>query len=111
MQVMRDTVQAASQSSSSPNPEGVSVVLHSHGTVDTAYVDGRVAAQDSGKPILDAAFGEVTVTCEKICWLLAEGERWLRPEHRSASRMVRCYVTFIWYHQSMSATPALHEVS
>ena len=49
----------------------------------------RVAARDSGKPILDAAFGEVLVTCEKICWLLKEGERWLRPECRSSSRMVK----------------------
>ena len=48
----------------------------------------RVAALDSGKVMVDAAFGEVMVTCEKATWLLAEGERWLRPESRSAGRMV-----------------------
>ena len=49
----------------------------------------RVSALDSGKPMVDAAFGEVMVTCEKAVWLLREGERWLRPESRSAGRMVR----------------------
>lgn len=49
----------------------------------------RVAARDSGKPLVDAAFGEVMVTCEKIAWLLSEGEKWLRPERRSAGAMVR----------------------
>ena len=48
----------------------------------------RVAALDSGKPMVDAAFGEVMVTCEKAVWLLQQGERWLRPERRSAGRMV-----------------------
>lgn len=48
----------------------------------------RVAARDSGKPLVDAAFGEVLATCEKIAWLIDEGERWLRPESRSAGRMV-----------------------
>ena len=49
----------------------------------------RVSALDSGKPMVDAAFGEVLVTCEKIWWLLREGERHLRPERRSGSTMVR----------------------
>ena len=48
----------------------------------------RVAARDSGKPMVDAAFGEVMVTCEKIAWLLRHGERWLRPERRSPGVMV-----------------------
>ncbi len=48
----------------------------------------RVSAIDSGKPMVDAAFGEVMVTCEKIWWLLREGERWLRPERRSPGIMV-----------------------
>lgn len=55
----------------------------------TLRLANRVAALDSGKPVLDAAFGEVTVTCEKICWLLKEGEKWLKPEKRTTSRMVR----------------------
>jgi acyl-CoA reductase-like NAD-dependent aldehyde dehydrogenase len=44
----------------------------------------KVSARDSGKPMVDAAFGEVMVTLEKIQWLCAEGERWLAPEQRSA---------------------------
>jgi hypothetical protein len=46
--------------------------------------------------MVDAAFGEVMVTCEKIWWLINEGERWLRPESRSSSIMVQdraCWLT------------------
>jgi len=42
----------------------------------------RVAARDSGKPMVDAAFGEVLTTCEKLRWLYQEGEQWLKPESR-----------------------------
>ena len=49
----------------------------------------RVAARDSGKALVDAAFGELMVTCEKIAWLLRDGERHLRPETRAAGAMVR----------------------
>ena len=38
--------------------------------------------------MVDAAFGEVMVTCEKISWLIREGERWLKPEKRSSGVMV-----------------------
>lgn len=38
--------------------------------------------------MVDAAFGEIMVTCEKISWLLSEGERWLLPERRSAGKMM-----------------------
>uniref|UniRef100_A0A061RL47 Aldehyde dehydrogenase n=1 Tax=Tetraselmis sp. GSL018 TaxID=582737 RepID=A0A061RL47_9CHLO len=48
----------------------------------------RVAARDSGKAMVDAGFGELIVTCEKIRWLLKEGERWLRPERRGAGIMM-----------------------
>ncbi|GFR39785.1 hypothetical protein Agub_g270 [Astrephomene gubernaculifera] len=47
----------------------------------------RVSARDSGKPMLEAIVGEVVVTCEKIHWLCKEGERYLRPERRSAGIM------------------------
>ena len=30
--------------------------------------------------MVDAAFGEVIVTCEKLWWLVHEGEAFLRPE-------------------------------
>ncbi|GIL63479.1 hypothetical protein Vafri_17528 [Volvox africanus] len=55
--------------------------------VDNMETICRVSARDSGKPILDAIVGEVVVTCEKIHWLCMEGERYLRPEHRSSGIM------------------------
>ena len=57
----------------------------------------RVSARDSGKPMVDAAFGEVMVTLEKIQWLCSEGERWLAPESRNAGTMMfykRCRVEY-----------------
>ena len=42
--------------------------------------------------MVDAAFGEVIVTCEKIWWLVQQGERYLRPEPRSAGTMVGGWV-------------------
>jgi len=57
----------------------------------------EVSARDSGKPMVDAAFGEVMVTLEKIAWLCAEGEAWLAPERRSAGLMMfykRCRVEY-----------------
>ena len=44
----------------------------------------RVACRDSGKTKIDAYMGEVLVTCEKIRWLCAQGERWLGPEYRDS---------------------------
>ena len=48
----------------------------------------RVSARDSGKTTTDAAFGEVLVTLEKLAWLCSEGEACLKPEYRSAGRML-----------------------
>jgi acyl-CoA reductase-like NAD-dependent aldehyde dehydrogenase len=47
----------------------------------------RVACQDSGKTRTDAAFGELLVTCEKLRWLIIEGEAALAPESRSSGIM------------------------
>jgi hypothetical protein len=33
--------------------------------------------------MVDASLGEIMATCEKITWLLDEGEKWLKPEYRS----------------------------
>jgi hypothetical protein len=41
-----------------------------------------VASRDSGKGKLGALMGEVLVTCEKISYLLNEGEKVLSPEQR-----------------------------
>lgn len=32
--------------------------------------------------MVDASLGEIMTTCEKITWLLSEGEQWLKPEYR-----------------------------
>lgn len=44
--------------------------------------------------MVDAAFGEVMVTCEKIWWLVNEGRQYLLPEWRKAGAMVR--LSNIW---------------
>lgn len=54
------------------------------------YAAYRVSSRDSGKTAVDAALGEVMVTCEKIWWLLKNGQKWLKPEYRSAGIMVCC---------------------
>ena len=58
----------------------------------------NVSAKDSGKPMLDAAFGEILTTCEKIRWLLAEGEAALKPEPRSAGSMMFYKSARVEYH-------------
>lgn len=42
----------------------------------------RVACRDSGKTKLDASMGEIMVTLEKLNWIIAHGERTLRPSTR-----------------------------
>nr|KJB28728.1 hypothetical protein B456_005G066700 [Gossypium raimondii] len=46
----------------------------------------EVSSRDTGKTMVDASLGEIMTTCEKITWLLSEGEKWLRPEYRSSGR-------------------------
>ncbi|ABN67974.2 Meiotic Sister-Chromatid recombination aldehyde dehydrogenase [Scheffersomyces stipitis CBS 6054] len=42
----------------------------------------RIACRDSGKTKLDASMGEIMVTLEKLKWIIAHGERVLRPSQR-----------------------------
>ncbi|KAK6454430.1 meiotic sister-chromatid recombination aldehyde dehydrogenase [Scheffersomyces xylosifermentans] len=42
----------------------------------------RIACRDSGKTKLDASMGEIMVTLEKLNWIIAHGERILRPSQR-----------------------------
>lgn len=42
----------------------------------------RVACRDSGKTKLDASMGEIMVTLEKLNWIIANGERALKPSVR-----------------------------
>ncbi|KAG2639200.1 hypothetical protein PVAP13_2NG615800 [Panicum virgatum] len=46
----------------------------------------KVSSRDTGKTMVDASLGEIMTTCEKINWLLDEGEKWLKPEYRSTGR-------------------------
>nr|KYP40479.1 Aldehyde dehydrogenase 22A1 [Cajanus cajan] len=46
----------------------------------------RISSRDTGKTMVDASLGEIMTTCEKINWLLSEGEKWLKPEYRSSGR-------------------------
>ncbi|KAI3918924.1 hypothetical protein MKW98_017372 [Papaver atlanticum] len=46
----------------------------------------QTSSRDTGKTMVDASLGEIMTTCEKITWLLAEGEMWLKPEYRSSGR-------------------------
>lgn len=42
----------------------------------------RVASRDTGKTMVDAAFGEILTSCEKLRWTIAYGETHLKPESR-----------------------------
>ena len=46
--------------------------------VEHATTVVRVACRDSGKTPIDAVFGELAVTCEKLRWTAARGESWLQ---------------------------------
>ncbi|MFO0617319.1 MAG: aldehyde dehydrogenase family protein [Polyangiaceae bacterium] len=52
--------------------------------VDRQTEIAELAARDSGKTMVDAAMGEVFPVCEKIRYVLANGERDLAPEVRSS---------------------------
>ncbi|GAQ84711.1 aldehyde dehydrogenase family 22 member A1 [Klebsormidium nitens] len=65
--------------------------------VENQEIICRISARDSGKVMVDAGLGEVLTTCEKIAWLLSEGERWLRPERRSVGRTMLHKVARVEY--------------
>lgn len=61
--------------------------------LDNSHHIARAACLDSGKTRLDAAFGEILVTAEKIKWALANGEAVLSPERRAIRNLIMCYKT------------------
>ena len=67
-------------------------------TLDHADAICRVSARDSGKPMLDAAMGELITTLEKNAWLISEGEGWLAPESRSPGRMFFLKKAWVEWH-------------
>ncbi|XVE65516.1 hypothetical protein DITRI_Ditri08aG0005900 [Diplodiscus trichospermus] len=58
----------------------------------------EVSSRDTGKTMVDASLGEIMTTCEKITWLLSEGERWLKPEYRSRGRSMLHKISKVEFH-------------
>jgi len=67
-------------------------------TVDHQEEICKLAGMESGKVMVDAAFGETLVTCEKISWVVANGERYLRPERRGTSFLMPYKRPRVEYH-------------
>ncbi|KAH8120042.1 meiotic sister-chromatid recombination aldehyde dehydrogenase [Phellopilus nigrolimitatus] len=57
--------------------------------VDNKEACARVACRDTGKTMIDAALGEILTSCSKMDWLISHGERYLRPERRSSTLMLK----------------------
>ncbi|PWZ03707.1 Aldedh-domain-containing protein [Testicularia cyperi] len=65
----------------------------------------RVAARDTGKTAIDAAFGELLTTCSKLAWTINNGERVLKPETRPNNLLLAHKVCQVW-HEPMGVTLA-----
>ncbi|KAM0786006.1 hypothetical protein ACM66B_006823 [Microbotryomycetes sp. NB124-2] len=57
----------------------------------------RVACRDTGKTLVDAAFGEILTTCEKLRWVIANGEQVLAPDPRSTNLLLAHKRTHVQY--------------
>ncbi|GAA5827611.1 hypothetical protein JCM11251_001757 [Rhodosporidiobolus azoricus] len=57
----------------------------------------RFASRDSGKTLIDAAFGEILTTCEKLRWTIANGEEILKPESRPTNLVLAHKVSKVVY--------------
>eukprot|EP01062_Namystynia_karyoxenos_P043465 TRINITY_DN3184_c0_g1_i2.p1 TRINITY_DN3184_c0_g1~~TRINITY_DN3184_c0_g1_i2.p1 ORF type:complete len:645 (+),score=203.69 TRINITY_DN3184_c0_g1_i2:80-1936(+) len=55
--------------------------------LENASTIATVACRESGKTMIDAMVGEITVTLEKLRWTAAHGEKWLTPEYRDSGLM------------------------
>lgn len=55
----------------------------------------RVCIRDTGKTKLGAVLGEITPTCEKIRWILNDGEKILRPEIRGGQGLMSVHKSAI----------------
>lgn len=56
-----------------------------------------ISSIDSGKPMVDAALGEVITTCEKIRTICSYGELWLQPQFRPVSPMLSHKIATVEY--------------
>ncbi|GAA5880462.1 hypothetical protein JCM8547_007900 [Rhodosporidiobolus lusitaniae] len=57
----------------------------------------KIASRDSGKTLIDAAFGEILTTCEKLRWVIANGEDVLKPEPRPTNLILAHKVSKVVY--------------
>ncbi|RMZ88777.1 hypothetical protein DV736_g3992, partial [Chaetothyriales sp. CBS 134916] len=60
---------------------------------------------DSGKTLIDASFGEVLVTAEKLQWTLKHGEAALAPSRRPTN-LLMCYKSNTVYYEPLGVVAA-----
>ncbi|KAK0210283.1 meiotic sister-chromatid recombination aldehyde dehydrogenase [Desarmillaria ectypa] len=65
--------------------------------VDNQDICAKVACRDTGKTMVDAALGEILTTCSKMEWLIAHGEKALRPERRRRNMMLAYKTSEVHY--------------
>jgi len=66
----------------------------------------HVAALDSGKTLIDAMFGEILVTAEKLQWTIDHGEKALKPSRRPTN-LLMMYKRNTVYYEPMGVVAAL----
>ncbi|KAH9947117.1 meiotic sister-chromatid recombination aldehyde dehydrogenase [Amylocystis lapponica] len=74
--------------------------------VDNQETCAKVACRDTGKTLLDAALGEILVTCAKMDWLINHGEGALKPETRHSS-LLMCYKTGRVHYEPLGVVAAI----
>ena len=58
----------------------------------------NVSSRDTGKTFVDAFFGEILTTLEKISWLIKRGEEVLNPEYRETGMLTMHKYAWVEYH-------------
>ncbi|KAM0751907.1 ALDH-like protein [Meredithblackwellia eburnea MCA 4105] len=57
----------------------------------------QVACRDTGKTMVDAAFGEILTTCEKLRWTIENGEKYLKDEPRGTNLLLAHKKSWVRY--------------
>lgn len=57
--------------------------------------------------MLDAGFGEILTTCEKLRWTIQNGERYLKPEKRSTSLITMAHKTSYLHYEPLGVVAAI----
>ncbi|EST07995.1 Aldehyde dehydrogenase [Kalmanozyma brasiliensis GHG001] len=73
--------------------------------VTDAETIARVAARDTGKTAIDAAFGELLTTCSKLDWTIKNGEKVLKTETRPNNLLLMHKICQV-RHEPMGVTVA-----